>query len=290
MANPIFIEPAQVKSALTKTGGFLAGYTHSLQPYVGCAFGRNGCGVYCYLAQSPIHHFRSGGLAWGDYVYPKANIAEVLRTELQRHQQKGRLDTLRIFMSSATDPYQPVEAKAKLSRACLAAFIDFPPQLLVIQTRSPLVKRDFDLIAGLGQRAWLSFSIETDDQTLLRRLTPATPPLAARYRTVEAAHRAGLQVQVTISPFLPLKDPTTFANWLADHTSRIVVDTFLSGDGSQGDRTRRGQLPQQFQAAGLGDWRDEDIARAFYEQLVSRLGPERVGWSEAGFNEMPTNA
>jgi hypothetical protein len=27
---------------------------HTLNPYMGCAFGGGGCGVYCYVAESPI--------------------------------------------------------------------------------------------------------------------------------------------------------------------------------------------------------------------------------------------
>lgn len=274
-----------VRSALTKTGGFLYAYTHTLQPYVGCAFGR-GCGVYCYVAESPIHRFQSEGHAWGDYVLIKTNVATCLREELARHRQGDRLDDLRIFMSSATDPYQGNEAAARNTRACLEAFVAAPPGRLVVQTRAPLVERDFDLLVALGSRAWLSVTIETDDEHVRRTLTPGTPSLQRRRRIVERAQAAGLHVQVAVAPFLPLRDPAAFADWLCEHADRVVVDTFTSGDGSEGARTARRTLPERFAEAGLGDWRDESAARKFYADLRSHLGIDRVGWSAEGFNAL----
>lgn len=282
------VEEITVRSALTKTGGFLYAYTHTLQPYVGCAFGR-GCGVYCYVAESPVHKFQSDGRAWGDYVRIKTNVAELLREELTRHSRQHRLDELRVFMSSSTDPYQGIEAKTQATRACLKAFAERPPGVLVVQTRSPLVERDFDLLAALGPRAWLSVTIESDDDKMRRALTPGTPSFARRRQIVERAQTAGLNVQVAVAPYLPIKDTDAFAGWLAEWADRVVVDTFVSGDGNDGARTARSALPQQFADTGLGDWRDETSARTLVERLRGIFGSEHVGWSAAGFNALCTD-
>src|SRR5215210_3772974 len=93
--------PRPASGALTKTGGFLAGFTHTLQPYIGCAFGCS----YCYLQGLSVHHFHQPPLAWGDYVHPRLGIAEKLRSELKRLAARDVLDETAIFMSSATDPY-----------------------------------------------------------------------------------------------------------------------------------------------------------------------------------------
>jgi DNA repair photolyase len=246
------VVPKSVKSALTKTGGFLYSYTHTLQPYIGCAFGA-GCGVYCYVPSLPIHQYAGEGRAWGEYVYLKENIAEVLAAELAQVAQRGELATLRIFMSSATDPYQPLEHKLGLSRACLEVFSRYPPGLLVIQTRSPLVRWDFPLIAALGAHAWLSLTIETDNDAVIRQMTPNVPSITARMRVAEQAKAAGLKVQVAISPLLPLAQPDRFTDWLAAVADRVIVDTFVSGDGSQGKRTAESRLPALWRELGYGD-------------------------------------
>jgi len=42
--SPDNFSSRMASGALTKTGGFLAGFTHTLQPYIGCRFGCE----YCY--------------------------------------------------------------------------------------------------------------------------------------------------------------------------------------------------------------------------------------------------
>jgi DNA repair photolyase len=66
-------------------------------------------------------------------------------------------------MSSATDPYQPIERKANIVRGILEAMIDNPPDFLWIQTRSPLITRDIDLFVTLKEKCkvLVSMTIET---------------------------------------------------------------------------------------------------------------------------------
>jgi DNA repair photolyase len=263
---------------LTKTGGFLAGFTHTLQPYIGCAFG---C-TYCYVQGLSVHHFHQPKMAWGDYVHPRVGIAERLRAELKRHAARNALGGLAIFMSSATDPYQGAERKWRLSRACLEVMADYPPGLLVVQTRSPLVADDFERIKALGESGWLNFTLESDREDVRKALTPRCPSIARRWATLAAAKAAGVQVQITVSPCLPYSNVKDFADRLVAHSDRVIVDSYVSGDGDGGRRTARTATGEMYQAAGWGDWRAEDGARALYAELAKRIG-ERAGWSQAGF-------
>lgn len=43
----------------------------------------------------------------------------------------------------------PVESRLRISRSVLEVFRDSPIGLLVVQTRSPLVERDYDLLAEM---------------------------------------------------------------------------------------------------------------------------------------------
>ncbi len=270
--------PRPASAALTKTGGFLAGFTHTLQPYIGCAFG---C-THCYVQGLSVHRFHQPALAWGEYVHPRVGIAERLRTELRRHATRGSLDELAIFMSSATDPYQGVERKWRLSRACLEVMAEYPPGLLVLQTRSPLVADDFERIAALGKRCWLNFTVETDRDDVRRALTPRCPSITQRWATLAAARACGIQVETTVSPCLPYSNVDTFASMLVAHSDRVIVDTFVSGDGEGGRRTARTATSQTYQQQEWGDWRAQDAALALYAELKARIG-DRAGWSQAGF-------
>ena len=277
--------PRPASGALTKTGGFLRGYTHTLQPYIGCRFG---C-AYCYVAGLSVHHFHQPTLDWGAYAHPRTGIAARLAKELTRLDARDLLATTSIFMSSATDPYQPLERHWRLSRACLDAFIAQPPGRLVLQTRSPLVEDDFDRLRPLGDRLWLSITLETDRDDVRRAVAPRCPSVARRVELIRRARAAGLQVQVAVSPCLPFSSVATFGQLLLDLDTRVVVDTYTSGDGQAGKRTARTTIPAAYRDQGWGDWRAEDEARALYTWLHERIGP-RAGWSQAGFAALATPA
>lgn len=266
------------RSALTKTGGFLKGFSHTLQPYIGCRFG---C-TYCYVSQSNVHRFYNGGLEWGNYVYPKVGIAEKLEQELDRLHRRDALESAAIFMSSSTDPYQGAERTYRLTRRCLSVFQEMPPGLLVVQTRAPLASRDFDIMAALGQRLLLNFTIETDREDVRRNLTPHCPSIQQRLKTVRQARKRGIATQVTVSPCLPYSSVEAFGEQLLEVSDRVVVDSYVAGDGGGGKRTARTAIPGLYARSGWEDWRSQEAALALYDWLSERIG-NRAAWSKEGF-------
>ena len=249
---------------------------------MGCAFGEGGCGIYCYVAESPIGLY--AGQPWGHWLRAKVSAAEVLRRELIQTLEPL---AVRVFMSSATDPYQPAESKLRITRSILEVFHESPVGLLVVQTRSPIVEKDFDLLAAIPG-VWLSMTIETDDDAVRKSLTPICPSIERRLKTMNRARELGIKVQAAISPTLP-HDAERFADLLAGAADRVIVDTFF-GDGSNGKRTSRRPLPKQFAQLGYGDWRDISSAERLYDLLLERLGSVRVSWSQEGFNALAVSS
>jgi DNA repair photolyase len=234
------------------------------------------------VAESPIGLYADR--PWGRWVRAKTNAAQALRRDLGLARDLSRIV---VFMSSATDPYQPAEARLRITRSLLEVFAESPIALLVVQTRSPLVERDFDLLSGMPS-AWLSMTVETDDDGVRRALTPTCPSIERRLRTMRLAREQGIRVQAAVSPTLP-HDRERFAGLLPEAADRVIVDTFF-GDGSGGKRTGRRPLPARFRDAGYGDWRDIAAAERLYETLLERMGGERVGWSQDGFNDLAVEA
>jgi DNA repair photolyase len=269
-----------VKHALTpQKGGFLAaGFSHTLNPYQGCGFGRTGC-PFCYVRESPVGKF--GPTAWGSWVVQKMNIATVLAAELRR----GCARDYRVFMASATDPYQPAEAQARLSRHCLEVFGVNSIAWLVVQTRSLLVQRDFDLLASLPF-ATLNVSIETDLPQVHQRFTRSSALPERRLRLVREALAQGIPTQITVAPLLP--HSPCFAESLAQavgERGRVIVDTFFDGDGSGGVRSTRLGMDGWLAETGFPGWfeRCQTYAQELMQRLTAYLGPERVLWSAVGF-------
>src|SRR5438094_441002 len=124
-----------IRQILTRTGGFLATVSsHSLQPYRGCALGNSLCGVGCYVRHNI---YTTRGRPWGSFVEARPNAAEVYRAQYGRERDWARrraLGKLSIFLSSSTEPFQPIERTARVTRRVLEAMVELPPDELILQT------------------------------------------------------------------------------------------------------------------------------------------------------------
>jgi DNA repair photolyase len=240
------------KKILSEANGYLdIGFTHSLNPYSGCAFSCS----YCYVREMPIQKFKE--IPWGEWVDIKTNAAENYKNEIIKLRQKSQ--PVNIFMSSATDPYQPIERKAEITQRLLEAMIEYPPDLLQIQTRSPLITRDLDLLIQLNKTATVlvSMTIETDREDIKQIFAPYAPGIKMRLNALREIHETGIPTQASISPVLPFTPD--FPKLLEGIVDRIWIDTLLIGDGSMGKRSERLGMPQLFEAHGLSEWYQKDI-------------------------------
>ena len=89
----------------------------------------------------PLALIRKCVTDWGNWVMIKQNAAELLEKELDNWYNKHPDKPPIIYMSSVTDPYQPIESKEQLTRSLLEVMAAYRPTL-VIQTRSPIITRD----------------------------------------------------------------------------------------------------------------------------------------------------
>lgn len=260
------------KSLLNKGTGYLSGYSHSLNPYTGCSFGCS----YCYVRQMPVSLFR--GAEWGSWVDIKREAAVLFEKELRRARAKGPVT---IFMSSSTDPYQPIEQKEQITRSLLEVMVSDPPDFLWVQTRSPLAARDIDLFQRLGDKVRISMTVETDRDEIRKHFTPAAPPIAARLKTLRLLAEAGVPAQATIAPLLPSSE--AFADTLRPLVKRVCIDDYFMGDGSGGKRTRQLGIEQLYKQIGLEEWYQPDAYRMVYERLRAVFSEEELFVSQKGF-------
>jgi DNA repair photolyase len=164
-------------------------YSYVINPYVGC---QHACS-YCYARF--MKRFTGHREPWGEFVDVKINAPEILRSEIKR-KQPGK-----VWISGVCDPYQPLEKKYKLTRQCLEILAQnrWP---VVIQTRSPLVLRDMDIIKAVGDIE-VGFSITTADDNIRKLFEPHAPPIEERIKALGELHRAGIRTYAMIAPMLP---------------------------------------------------------------------------------------
>ena len=86
-------------------------FDRSINPYRGC---EHGC-AYCYAR--PTHEYLgfSAGLDFETRILVKHEAATLLRRELMR----PRYTPAPVALSGVTDPYQPLEKRLRITRACL---------------------------------------------------------------------------------------------------------------------------------------------------------------------------
>lgn len=224
----------------------------------------------------PVSLFREG--EWGKWVDIKNGAADLLRKELRRAKSKGKVT---IFMSSSTDPYQPIEHKEKITRTLLEVMVEDPPDFLLVQTRSPLVARDIDLLSQLGDKVRVSITLETDSETIRKHFTPEAPPIQARFKTLEKLREAKIPTQVAIAPILPSGD--NFPEKLKPIVDRVCIDDFFMGDGSGGKRTKKLGIYKIYEKLGLEEWYGPHVYEKVYQRFAHVFPEEQIYVSQQGF-------
>ena len=213
---------APAREILMKATGFMEAYDFTLNPYSGCSFG---C-TYCYAAffsRSPAERDN-----WGRWVKVKENAVELLGKERTRKRQA--LDGKRIYMSTVTDPYQPIDRELGLTRGLLEVMADGHKPKLVVQTRSPDVTRDIDLFRRIeenGGRVQVNMTVTTDDEDVRRSFEPFCPSNANRLEAIAEVQAGGVDACVTMTPLLWVNDPEGFAeSLLATGVEKFIIQPF----------------------------------------------------------------
>jgi DNA repair photolyase len=223
------IEFQPARSILTKATGFMGQYDYTLNPYSGCSFG---C-TYCYAAFFTRTVEQRD--TWGYWVQVKENALALMRRVRTPLQGKS------IYMSSVTDPYQPIERRLGLVRSLLQELVTHQPRL-VVQTRSPVVTRDIDLFR-LFETVQVNMTITTDSERVRRAFEPHCSTNNKRLQAIARVASAGVNTAITMTPLLPVEDPRKFADdLLATGVDKFVVQPFHAEGGRFVAGTREGAV------------------------------------------------
>jgi len=207
----VTVQPAAVREVPCKT--ILNRTTlgdYSLNCYTGC---QHKC-VYCYARF--MQRFHPHAEPWGEFVDVKLNAVEVLKRQLRRA-SPGE-----VFVSSACDGWQPVEAEYRLTRRCCELLLEHGFQLNAL-TKSDLVLRDLDVFSRSGSR--IGVTVTTLDQRLADLWEPSASSIERRFAVLAEARRAGLRTAVMFGPLLPgLFDDQASLDALFQRAADAAVD------------------------------------------------------------------
>ncbi|RUT28004.1 radical SAM protein [Paenibacillus zeisoli] len=177
----------------------------SINPYRGCA---HGCS-FCYARAFQSFIGRGAEDEFQHHILLKQNAPDALEGQLSRLAGKFGYDIEamrrhigQVTIGTATDPYQPIEAKAQLTRECLKLLAKYRISTS-ITTRSPLITRDLDILTQMKDIS-VNISINSLDAGLIRRIEPASPHPQMRLETVQKLAESGVHVGIFAAPILPL--------------------------------------------------------------------------------------
>lgn len=194
---------------------------YSFNPYVGCF---HAC-QFCYVPRL-LQIDRS---TWGTTLVVKRNAATVLAREVRK------LPRGLVMISTATDPYQYVEGKYRITRHALEVLLraQWPVSVL---SRSPLMVRDLDLFTRFDEID-VGMSVPTLDDRARALLEPWAPPIEARLRCLQHLAEAGLETFVSFAPAYPPTGGETPESIAAEFAARGVTAVFTRTlDGRWGAR------------------------------------------------------
>ena len=182
-------------------------FDRSINAYRGC---EHGC-IYCFARPTHAFHDLSPGIDFETRLFAKPDAAVLLRTELGKRNYVCKP----IAMGTNTDPYQPIERDWRITRQCIEVLAETRHPLM-ITTKSDRVTRDLDLLGPMAADGLVSVmvSITSLDPRIAMTLEPRAPAPRRRLAAIAALSKAGVPVQVSISPLIPA---------ITDHETEAIL-------------------------------------------------------------------
>ncbi len=127
----------------------------------------------------------------GSWIVVKENLPELVKEE----KVKGV-----VYMSSVSDPYQPIEKELKLTRRILEN-MDKKIELSIL-TKSNLVLRDIDIFKKF-ENIEVGLTINDFDGNLKKEIEPYSFPNKFRIEALKTLKENGIKNYAFISPIIP---------------------------------------------------------------------------------------
>ncbi|HEV2746317.1 MAG TPA: PA0069 family radical SAM protein [Allosphingosinicella sp.] len=184
------------KTIVTRNASPDVGFDRSINAYRGC---EHGC-IYCFARPTHAFHDLSPGLDFESKLFAKPDAPKLLREELGKRGYSPRP----IAMGTNTDPYQPIEAEYRITRACIEVLLE-TRHPLTITTKSDRVLRDLDLLVPMAELGLVCVALSVTSLTpeISRTLEPRAPAARKRLAAVKRLGEAGVPAWVAIAPVVP---------------------------------------------------------------------------------------
>ena len=189
---------------------------YSINPYFGCEFACKYCYAMMYFKLRSVRH------KWGRYIEAKLYLPKILSKNLHRFKKNAV-----IGIGTNSDPYTPWEARLKLTRKIIKILRRRGDLTISIQTKSPLVLRDLDIISG--GKSDIGFSVASLDKHFINYFEPYAPRPVSRFKALEKIKRFNIETWIFIAPVMPfINDDFSMLDEILEYASKVGVDRVYS--------------------------------------------------------------
>lgn len=169
-------------------------HQYTMNIYKGCSYG---C-VYCYSTQPCGYNGYSKTKPILTTPTPKNNIIQDLQDDLQKLQNIPSSEK-DVQIGNTWDVYPLIEKNHQLTRQCLDVFTNYPDWRVYLETKSPLITRDIDILKKLPHfEAQITITTHKHD----KYWEPNAPSTKDRLDAIEQLVNNGISVCVFICPNL----------------------------------------------------------------------------------------
>jgi len=217
----------------------------ALNVYNGC---EHGC-IYCYvpaIVRKSYKQFSSG-------TTPRANVVRLLEKDLKEFSEieiHAWEYEDPVLLSFTCDPYQPVEAKHRITRQCIELFNEYHVPVQVLTKGCDLALDDLDLLSQ-GDFNMFATSLTHTDNDFLSKMEPRASTYEDRIAALMEAKELGIKTWVSLEPVV-----------VVEETLEIIRDTY-----EVVDKFKVGKLNHD-PYGGKIDWPDfRERAVALLEEL-----------------------
>ncbi|MCM3270123.1 SPL family radical SAM protein [Paenibacillus elgii] len=277
-------EPVRAKQLLNPVKAPSMPFDWSINPYRGC---QHGCS-FCYARSTHAFLGMEADDTFQHHILYKDNAPEALEAQVERmlRAKGGRSRLGRIAIGTATDPYQPLEGRLKLTRQCLEVLAAYRLPVS-ITTRSPLILRDIDLLRKLPGSS-VNISLNTLDKRIWRSFEPMSPSPAQRIKALQGLRQEGIEAGIFMAPILPFltdqtEDMEQVVEQAAEAKACFVMGSVLRLNTAEVKSWFFGTLREAYPRliGSYADWygHSPTAPKAYREQIRSQLARllERAG-------------
>lgn len=252
----VIVREVTSKSIVNKCG--LSGIDYSINPYVGC---QHGCS-YCYARF--LVNIQRRNEQWGEFVDVKRNAPQLVAKQLPKLQPGI------IWISSVTDPYQPLESKYRVTLQLLQKLLPYQFPISIL-TKSKLVVRDIDVFRKFADIE-IGMTLISLDDTVRQRFEPCTSSIDERLDALKLLHESQVKTYAFIGPFLPHLSEETIEALLIRleeaGVKRVLIDR-LNVRSSSWSSIK--QILQQYYPDKIQEFTNALSYRSGYYQKVKRM-------------------